>query len=527
MAKLTTSFELALPPADPGMPAYRWLYSALRRQILQGRLRPGARLPATRDLADQYGLARGTIVNAFEQLKSEGYVEGSVGSGTFVSRILPEELLQIGRASGARTELQLKQKRRFSQYASQTKCFPGFANRPTRAFRCDLPALDLFPVDVWTQITTRSLRRITRSLLMGGDALGHLPLRQALTEYLSQSRGVECRPEQVAIVSGVQEALDLVARLFLDPGDRVVMENPGYPGAALVFQALGAKISAAGLDEQGMRVDQLPAGQVRLVYVTPGHQFPMGTTMSLPQRLELLEWAHRSKALIFEDDYDSEYRYAGRPIPALQGLDRNGLVLYAGSFSKVLFPSLRLGYLVIPSDLVKHFSAVKSLTSRHAPMLEQLVLTDFIAEGHFGRHLRRMRAIYTERLTTLLEEARTHLSGLLKMSSVEAGLQTVGWLRDGLDSESATAAAARRDVDVTPLSRYWRGRAARQGLQLGFAAIDRKEIRRGVRELAEGLRSELKVLAAEPHAPRKRLRQEATGSRSQRIPIDVKPVREN
>ncbi len=216
--------------------------------------------------------------------------------------------------------------------------------------------------------------------------------------------------------------------------------------------------------------------------------------MSLARRLQLLEWARKSGVVIFEDDYDSEYRYSGRPIPALQGLDDGGLVLYAGSFSKVLFPALRLGYLVIPVDLLHHFEAILSLTSRHATLLEQLVLTDFIIEGHFGRHLRRMREIYAERLSVLLEEARLRLVGLLEISEVEAGLQTIGWLGGGIDTESATAAAAKRSVDVTPVDRYSQGRVATQGLQLGFAAVDVKEIRRGVRELAIALDSEQKAL---------------------------------
>jgi GntR family transcriptional regulator / MocR family aminotransferase len=224
-----------------------------------------------------------------------------------------------------------------------------------------------------------------------------------------------------------------------------------------------------------------------LVYVTPGHQFPLGITMSVARRLELLERAREVNALIFEDDYDSEYRYSGRPIPALQGLDRNAVVLFAGSFSKVMFPSLRLGYLVIPSHLVDHFKAIKSLTNRHAPLLEQMVLNDFISEGHFARHIRRMREVYAERLAVLLECARQSLGGLLEISSLEAGLQTVGWLRGGLGGEAATAAAAKRDVEVFPVSRYWRGKPKREGLQLGFAAVDAREIRRGVQELAIAL----------------------------------------
>jgi GntR family transcriptional regulator/MocR family aminotransferase len=317
--------------------------------------------------------------------------------------------------------------------------------------------------------------------------MGYRPLQEAVADYLRTSRGVKCAAEQVAIVSGVQEALALAGRVFLNPGDRVCMEDPGYPGAALVFEAFGARIAAVPVDDEGMKVPPPRLRDVRLVYATPGHQFPLGVCMSLRRRLELLEWARTSGTLIFEDDYDSEYRYAGRPVPALQGLDRHGVVLFAGSFSKVLFPSLRLGYLVIPPDLVDAFAATLSITSRHAPVLEQAVMCDFITDGHFGRHIRRMREVYAERLAVLLACARQQLSGLVEIIGVEAGLQVAGWLCDGLDGESATAAAARRDIEVSPLGRYSRGRLAREGLRLGFAAVDTVEIRRGVRELAIAL----------------------------------------
>lgn len=492
MAKRASSFELAISPRDAEMPAYRWLYASLRADILEGRLRPGARLPATRDLARQYGLSRGTVVNGFDQLKSEGYIEGSVGSGTYVSKVLPEDLLQVASRDSARASVQRARPRRISSYGQRARLFRGYEERPPCAFRCNLPAVDLFPITLWTKITARCLRRVSRSHLMGCDPLGYPPLRQAVAEYLGASRGVKCVPEQVAIVSGVQEALDLVARLFLNPGDRVCMESPGYPGAALAFHAFGAKVSVAGVDEEGINIGQLPVQGVRFLYVTPGHQFPLGTTMSLARRLQLLEWARAVGALIFEDDYDGEYRYSGRPVPALQALDRSGSVLYAGSFSKVLFPSLRLGYLVIPSDLVARCEAIKSLTCRHAPLIGQVVLTDFITEGHFGRHLRHMRAVYAERLSLLLEEGRQSLAGLLDLSNVGAGLQTAGWLCKGLDGESAAAAAAKRGVDVTPVNRYRQGKAAREGLQLGFAAVDHREIRRGVRELAVALEGEVK-----------------------------------
>jgi len=494
MAKRTTAFELMLPLRESGTPAHRWLYTALRTEILEGRLRPGARLPGTRDLANQYSLSRGTIVNAFEQLKSEGYLEGNVGSGTYVSNVLPEELLHVTREARVQRSTQRKPRRSLSDYARRVTLFSGLETRPPRAFRTNLPALNLFPTELWAQITARRLRRASTNLLLGCDPMGYWPLREAVADYLSTSRGVKCVPEQVAIVSGVQEALDLVARLFLNPGDRVCMENPGYPGAAIAFEAVGAKISAARVDEEGMELRDSSLRGARLVYVTPAHQFPLGITMSLRRRLELLEYARKSGALIFEDDYDSEYRYSGRPVPALQGLDRNGLVLFAGSFNKVLFPSLRLGYLMIPPDLVSYFAATKSVTSRHAPLLEQAVLCDFITEGHFGRHLRRMREVYAERLSVLMESGRQRLAGLLKISNVEAGLQTVGWLCDGIDAESAAKAAAAREVEVIPLSRYSRRHMAQEGLQLGFAAVDAAEIRRGVRELAVALEEESRAL---------------------------------
>lgn len=489
MAKQISSFQLSLPSRSPRTPAYRWLYSSLRNDILHGRLRPGARLPSTRDLASQYGLARGTIINAFEQLKAEGYVDGTVGSGTYVNRVLPERLLQVVAEGAAKAAPPRRQQPTASDYGKRAILFPGYENRPVRAFRANLPALDLFPIALWAKINARCLRRVSTRNLMGCDPLGYGPLRRAVADYLSSSRGVKCVPGQVAIVSGVQEALDVAARLLLNPRDRVCVESPGYPGAVLVFRALAAKVCVAGIDDQGIAVPQLPARGVRLIYVTPGHQFPLGTTMSLARRFQLLQWAQKSGAVIFEDDYDSEYRYSGRPIPALQGLDESGLVLYAGSFSKVLFPALRLGYVVIPSGLVQQFEAIQSLTLRHAPLLEQLVLTDFITEGHFARHIRRMREVYAERLSVLLEEARLRLAGLLEISPVEAGLQTAAWLCGGIDAESAAVAAAKRNVDVTPLNRYSQGTLAGEGLQLGFAALDVKEIRRGVRELALALGS--------------------------------------
>jgi GntR family transcriptional regulator / MocR family aminotransferase len=490
MPKTATPFELALPPRDPAVPVTRWLCQALRAEILEGRLRPGARLPASRELARQYRLARGTVVAAFEQLRAEGYLEGRTGSGTRVSAVLPDALLQVAGVAAAPRTVRRPGPRGLSDYARRVQLFPGLQPRPTRAFRANLPALDLFPTTLWAQVAGRRFRRATTRDLMGCGPLGYPPLQEAIADYLRVSRGVNCVADQVVILSGVQEALDLAARLLLNPGDEVAMEDPGYSAAALAFEANGARIRPVPLDREGMAVPGAPLKGIRLVYLTPAHQFPTGGATTLARRLELLDWAWKAGALVFEDDYDSEYRYAGRPTPAMQGLDRHGAVLFAGSFSKVLFPALRLGYLVPPPDLLDRIAATRSVTVWHPPLLDQAVVCDFITEGHFGRHLRRMREIYAQRCGMLLEGARESLAGLLEIEGVEAGLQTAGRLAPGISAESLAAALAARQVEVTPLSRYARAPLARDGLQLGFAAVDSREIRRGLQELARALERE-------------------------------------
>jgi GntR family transcriptional regulator/MocR family aminotransferase len=487
MSRRIDCLALSLPPRSAGVSVHRWLCSALRSAILDGRLKPGSRLPATRDLASRHRLSRGTIVTAFEQMKSEGYITGRIGSGTYVNTVVPDALFEVARPPRASSPVGRHPPRRWSALASRVRAFPSSPPRPTRAFRANQPALDLFPITLWAQVASRSLRRASVEQLRGCDPLGYAPLRRTVAEYLYRSRGVSCEPEQVAIVSGVQEALDLVVRLVLHRGDAIGIENPGYIGAALRLEATGAPLLSMPLDDQGMRLPHPRHRRVGLVYVTPAHQFPAGLSMSLPRRLALIDWARRTGALIFEDDYDSEYCYAGAPVPALQGLDRQGVVLFAGSFSKVLFPSIRLGYLVVPPDLVERVSALKSITNRFPPVLEQAALCDFITDGHFGRHVRRMREVYAERLSVLVESARQSLDGLLEISPVEAGLQTAGWLCGDVDAAAAAARANERAVEVIPMSRYCREPIDRQGLVLGFAAVDAREIRRGVRELAAAL----------------------------------------
>jgi GntR family transcriptional regulator / MocR family aminotransferase len=487
MGKKSSTLPLNLHEPKTGVPLYRWLYEELRSAILAGHLRPGGRLPATRELAAEYGLSRPTIVTAFDQLRSEGYVEGKIGSGTYVSKTLPEDLLQAplpkATAKGRQSKISL------SLYARRLKPLPRTKARPARAFRGGEPALDVFPTELWAQVAARRLRRVSTSLLAGGEALGYRPLREAVAEYLNTSRGVKCSAEQVLIISGVQEALDRTAHLVIDVEDPVWIEEPGYPGAAATFRAVGARICPVPVDSEGLDFErgQRTWPRAKLVYVTPAHQFPLGVTMSLRRRLSLLEWARRSRTVIFEDDYDSEYRYSGRPIPALQGLDRAGVVIFAGSFTNVLFPSLRLGYVVVPQNMVDLFAAAGSVSTHHPPLIDQAILCDFIREGHFARHVRRMRELYAERLSVLVEAARKRLDGVLKIADIEAGLRTVGWLQNGISAERATVAAAERNVEVFPLSRYAYGRTKPNGLVLGFAAVDAKELRRGVEELAKAL----------------------------------------
>ena len=490
MPRKTTSLPLSLPAPVPGVSLYRWLYEQLRMAILEGRLHPGSRLPATRDLAAAYRLSRVTIISAFEQLKSEGYVEGRTGSGTYVSKTLPDALLNVG---GTRDEDRLPHKRiALSSYAKRLRPFRPRTVEPVRAFRANQAALDLFPTALWAQVAASRLRRASAKLLAGGETLGYRPLREAVAGYLNTSRGVKCTADQVLIVSGTQEGLDRTARLLLNPGDSAWMEEPGYPGAAAVLHAAGAKICRVPVDHEGL---QLEAGirrwpSPRLVYVTPAHQFPLGVTMSLGRRLALLEWARKSGVLIFEDDYDSEYRYSGRPVPALQGLDRAGVVIFGGSFSAVMFPALRLGYLVVPPEMVDVFAAAQSVSTHHPPLLGQAVLCDFISEGHFARHIRRMREIYAERLGVLLKVAGEQLRGIVEISSVEAGLQTIGYLHAGLVADAVVEAAAKRNIELKSLSQYYFARKPVNGIVLGFAAVEARELRRGVDELAAMLDSQ-------------------------------------
>lgn len=481
---------------DPTLPAplYRQLYDALRAAILRGQLRAGARLPATRALAAELDLSRTTVLAAMGQLLAEGYVEAKPGSGTYVAHILPDDTLH---AAPARAPAPISPEtpapaRTLSRRGQLLLATPLEAAREVgapRAFRPGVPALDPFPWKTWLSLEARYLRRLSGSLRAYGDPAGYRPLRQAIADYLGAARAVRCVPEQVIVVAGAQQALDLVARVLLDPGDAVWVEDPGYLGAKAAFAAAGARLAPIPVDAEGLDVAagaaRCPAA--RLAYVTPSHQYPLGVTMSLARRLALLRWANDAGMWIVEDDYDSEYRYTGRPLAALQGLDEAGRVLYIGTFSKVLSPALRLGYLVAPPDLVDAFARARTLADRGSPPLGQATLAAFLTEGHAGRHIRRMRALYAERQAILVREARRHLAGALDVPPGESGLHLVGWLPAGADDRALATAATQRGIEAPSLSAFSLGPTPAPGVVLGYAPYDEEQIQEGVRRLAAAL----------------------------------------
>jgi GntR family transcriptional regulator/MocR family aminotransferase len=478
---------------------YEQLYQELRHRILHGQLAPGSRLPSTRTLARELGVSRNTVLYAYNQLLAEGYVVGQTGSGTYVASTLPD-MAPVSESPVSPPEPSRPfwapalsaYGQRVTSGAAELMPSDTFRRASIRYdFRYGLPAVDEFPHAIWRRLLARRMRTATRHSLHYGAPAGYLPLRQAIAAYLRRARAVVCDPEQIVIVNGSQQALDLAARLLLNPGDRVVIEDPNYQGARQVFLAAGARLVAIPVDVEGLATEELPsdAALSRLAYVTPSHQFPSGAIMSLSRRLALLAWAERMDAYILEDDYDSEFRYTGRPLEAVQGLDHSGRVIYVGTFSKVLFPSLRLGYLVLPRPLVAAFTAAKWLTDRHTSTFEQQVLSDFITEGHFERHLRRSRTRYAARLTALLETLHEALGHRIEISGANTGMHLLVWLNHLAPEDMAPfiARAAGVGVGIYSVAPYFIRPVHRAGLLMGYTAMTPDEIRAGVHRLASVL----------------------------------------
>jgi GntR family transcriptional regulator/MocR family aminotransferase len=471
-----------------GTPIHRQLYDGYRAAILDGRLRPGQRLPSTRALAEDLGVSRIPVITAFTQLLAEGYVQSRSGAGTFVSNELPD------------------QPARMRDFRSSDRGAPPGPRRVPESrlkaleepwldlygpFRLSQPALDEFPADLWARLVARHARRLSPRQMAYGDPMGLPALREALATHLRTFRSVACTPEQIMIVSGAQQALTLVALAVLSRGDGVWLEEPGYHGARDALALADAKIVPVPVDDDGLNVSKgvARAQDARAAYVTPSHQYPLGVVMSAPRRLQVLAWARGSSAWIIEDDYDAEFRFAGPPLASLQGLDRDARVIYVGTFSKILFPALRVGFLVLPHDLVPRLRRFRDAMDIFPAPLMQAVLADLIREGHFARHLRRMRALYAERRRALVEALVRELGPMGRVVGDPAGMHLVVLLQDDYDDVGVAHRAMKRGISAAPLSTCYTGRKARPGLVLSFAATRPKHIPEAVRQLKAALRA--------------------------------------
>jgi GntR family transcriptional regulator/MocR family aminotransferase len=463
------------------IPLHRQIYDEWREGILDGRFRRGERVPSTRELAASLGVARATVSAAYEQLAAEGYFESAHGSGTFVCGELPDQLPPARRSApprpGPAPEIRLS---RFgaglvSDYPAPLSLAPGWIGFPQWR-----PDLSQFPFALWRRLMARHLRGATPELFdYAGAAAGYPPLRREIAAYLARSRAVRCKPEDVIVVNGSQQALDLCARLLIDPGDEVALEDPCYQGARRIFSANGARIQPVPVDGEGLDPSGLGA-HARLVYVTPSHQFPSGVSLSVARRLELIEWARWHDAAIVEDDYDSEYRFSGSPLPAMQGLAANAPVIYVGTFSKVMFPGLRVGYVVAPSALVAAFTRAKWLADRHTPFLEQAALADFLSEGHLQRHIRRMRRLYGRRREVLVEALARHFGTGAQVLGDEAGMHVL--VR--FDDLEVLARAAAQRVHLASSAPYYLTPPPDNEFILGFSGVNERTIKEGVRRMA-------------------------------------------
>jgi GntR family transcriptional regulator/MocR family aminotransferase len=467
-------------------PLHRQIYEGFRRAILEHQVRPLQQVPSTRALAADLGISRIPILEAYSQLLAEGFLESRVGAGTFVCAQLPMQLVPSRRGNTPRAAAQSARPVSRTSQNLKIKLEPWVYGRG--AFAMTQVAVEQFPTDTWARLVARHSRNVTPQSLNFSDPRGTPGLRRAIADYLHTARAVNCDAEQVMIVSGSQEAVDIAARVLLDPGCSVWLEEPGYNLARHALTLAGCNLVPVPVDQEGLDVAmgiQL-CSTARAAYVTPSHQFPLGSTMSASRRIQLLNWAQSSGAWIIEDDYDSEYRYSGTPVASLQGLDVNSRVIYVGTFSKTLFPSLRVGYLVIPADLLDRFVAVRLSMSIYPPHLTQAVLTDFIDQGHFSRHIRRTRLLYSERRARLKECLEKEFGSALPVLDGESGMNLVVTLPEEVRDRDLARRAAGRGLWLWPLSPYYIGRS-RGGFILGFGSVDVSEMAAAVRRMSQVL----------------------------------------
>ena len=478
------SMELAIPLSKKGEPLFRQVYLGLRQAILVGNFRAGDQLPSTRDMAEQLGISRTVVLLAYDQLLAEGFVEGRSGSGTYVSEFLKGTGPKSPEKS-ARVQLS-----RFGAAAAQAASGVDFPDRRSGGLRYNFAFgrsdTTVFPFEMWRRILLAKARESSVRELDYGPAAGVPALREAICVHLRRSRAVVCDPSEVIVVNGSQQALDLIARVLVERGDSVAIEDPQYQGTREVLRAAGARLRPVPVDGDGLNPAKLPK-QARLVFVTPSHQFPTGAILSLARRIELLEWARRNNAVIVENDYDGEFHYQGRPLESLQGLDTEGRVIYLGTFSRTVFPALRIGYLIVPKLLAPAFTTAKWLCDQHSATLEQQTLAEFITSGMYERHLRRLRRRNTARREALVQAIQKYLGKRVEVTGDGSGAHVVLWPRKPISEDAVIAQAASRGVGIYGISHSFLTHPSRPGLMLGYSTMNEAEIREGIRLLGEVL----------------------------------------
>ena len=476
-------------------PLYMQLYEQFRKMILTGQLRKGDRLPPSREISKELRVSRIIVSNAYEQLIIEGYLIGKTGSGTFVADKLPDSMLNTNWKQSERNKLIEEKESDHSKIQTYQSSTPEKGSRiEVNMFQIGLPSLDAFPYKSWQQISNKVLKNM-RTLHLGyEDTLGYWPLRKAIAAYLRISRAVKCEAGQVIVVTGSQQSVNLISEFILAKDEKVWMEDPGYWGAKISFQNAGAKICPAPVENDGLNIGYAiqKYGPAKLVFVTPSHQFPLGVTLSHNKRTQLLEYAHENKMWILEDDYDSEFRYEGVPLASLQGLDSNGRVIYTGTFSKVLFPGLRLAYIVLPTlEMVEDFKKIKDHRDRQSPILEQAILTKFMEDGYFLRHIRKMRLLYAQRQKILIHLLREQLGEYLSIEAAPSGLHLVCLLSDKINVEKFKQEIAKQKLTVSFISNFTLKHTMPPAIALGYSAFSKYKLETGVEKLLQCFQNSL------------------------------------
>lgn len=458
------------------------VHRQLRQAVLDGRLAPGQKLPPSRDLASQLNVSRATVVTAYDRLQSEGYLVSRVGAGTFVSDAVSQGTSWLRRETPTDTTLKPRELWRDVTVPDAPSKPPDYDFRP------GIPDARQFPYDVWRRLLGRELQARGASSGAYGDPAGHLKLRTAIARHIRQSRGMDASADDITITNGTQQAVDLIARVLVDPGDQAAIEDPGYQPPRQLFATLGAHVVDVPVDGEGLVVDAIPA-RTRLVYASPAHQFPLGTTMSLRRRLALLEWAQVHDAAIIEDDYDSEFAFDSPPVEPLQTLDRHGRVLYVGSFSKSMLNTLRLGYVVAPESLHQAIRAAKFVTDWHTSLPVQGALAEFIADGWYARHVRRMRAVYQDRYDEVVTILRRDFAAEFDVVDGPGGLHVTAMAKGGVDVQRAVRMAANDGAGFHRLAGYTSHTSKRppDGIVVGYGAIATERIAAGLAILRAAL----------------------------------------